>query len=71
MNAYAISYMAQHLDYLHEEAALRRAHPVAPKGPSLRERVASAVARIRAAFPGVEDQDWGFLPKVQDYPYRG
>jgi hypothetical protein len=69
VNAYAIMYVNQHLDSLREDAVSRRMTQVT-KGPGLRDRVAAAVARVRAAIGGAE-ADWSFLPKVQDYPYRG
>ena len=68
MNAYAIYYVNQHLDSLREEAAKRRRYDE-PKGPSLRDRVASAATRVRVALAKAGDNDYSFMPKIHDYPY--
>jgi hypothetical protein len=71
VNAYAIYYVNQHLDSLREEAAAKRhVYDAAPKGPSLRDRVASAVSKARRAIAAAGEGDYSFMPKIHDYPYR-
>ena len=70
MNAYSIIYVNQHLETLREDAARRRSER-AVDGPSLRDRIGSAMARISSAIDAAAGPDWSFLPKIHDYPYRG
>jgi hypothetical protein len=72
VNAYAIYCVNQHLDSLREEAAAKRHayDAVDPQGPSLRDRVASAVDKVRRGIARAGEGDYSFMPKIHDYPYR-
>ena len=65
MNAYALLAVNEHLEYLRAESARRQIY--ATTGPSLRDRIASAVNGLRNG----SNEPVSFLPKLQDYPYRG
>jgi hypothetical protein len=67
VNAYALLAVNEHLEYLRAESARRERF--AKRGPSLRDRIASATNGLRRS-PGGEPSTT-FLPALQDYPYRG
>ncbi len=67
MNAYALLAVNEHLEYLRAESARRERY--AKRGPSLRDRIASATNGLRRSLGG--DSSSAFLPALQDYPYRG
>ena len=67
MNAYALLAVNEQLEYLRAESA-RRQYNVNP-GPSLRDRVASAVDGLRRVFGS--GASGPMVPTLQDYPYRG
>lgn len=70
MNAYAYFIVNHHLDFLLEQAAKQqRIEELFPQ-PSLRARIASAVAGIRRLFDPV-DLTGPALPSLDHYPYRG
>lgn len=64
MNALAVYYVNQHLQELRDEAAQRRA--LKADGPSLRQRIATAVsdARLQLAIP--IDNRGTILPRLSD-----
>jgi hypothetical protein len=66
MNAYAVFAVNEHLEFLLDEAAKRRA--TQSDQPSLLERIASAASGALAAMP--LDNRGTILPKLEDYPYR-
>jgi hypothetical protein len=68
MNTYSILIVNEHLDYLLEEAAARRAHTA--EKPGLLTRIASAAASVRAAIDAPADYSKSVLPTLDDYPYR-
>ena len=62
--------MNHHLDYLLEQARKQqRVEELFPQ-PSLRARIASALAGVRRVFDPIE-LSGPALPALQDYPYRG
>jgi hypothetical protein len=70
VNAYAYFVVNHHLNYLLEESAKRqRIEELFPR-PSLRARIASAVAGVRRVFDPV-DLSGPALPSLDNYPYRG
>ena len=69
MNAIAIFVVNDHIQSLQLDAARHRA-AIDENRPSLRERMASKVADLRRGLT-LPDPDYSFLPKIQDYPYRG
>ena len=69
MNAYAYFVVNHHLDYLLEQAAKQRRIDELFPQPSLRARVASALAGIRRVFDPV-DLTGPALPNLDNYPYR-
>lgn len=62
MNAFAIFAVNEHLEFLLAEAAQRRA--LATEKPSLRQRIASAVASVRSAFDAEADYSRSILPRL-------
>jgi len=68
MNSYSILIVNEHLDYLLEEAAARRAHTA--ETPGLLRRIASAASSVKAAIEGPADYSKSILPTLNDYPYR-
>lgn len=68
MNSYSILIVNEHLDYLLEEAAARRAHSADKSG--LFKRVASAASSVKAAIEAPADYSKSILPTLNDYPYR-
>lgn len=69
MNAYAYFVVNHHLDYLLEQAAQQqRVQELFPQ-PSLRSRIASALAGVRRVFDPIDVGP--ALPKLDNYPYRG
>lgn len=69
MNAYAIFAVNEHLEYLIEDAARHRA--TRADKPSLRSRIAGAVAKVRDSVATRTYDASSILPKLEDYPYRG
>jgi hypothetical protein len=68
LKPYAILMANEHLESLRAEAAAYRATKV--EGPSLLERIKSAIEEGRRHAETVYAMS-SFLPKLQDYPYRG
>jgi hypothetical protein len=68
VNAYALLAVNEHLEYLRAESA-RRERYYSKRGPSLRDRIASATNGLRRSLGG--ESSTTFLPALQDYPYRG
>lgn len=62
MNAYAVFVVNEHLEFLLNEAAQRRA--LKSDKPSLRQRIASAAASIRSAFDAEADYSKSILPRL-------
>ena len=70
MNAYAYFIVNHNLDYRLDRPA-RWQHFEAPNPrPSLRARIASAVAGARRVFDPV-DLSGPVVPRLENYPYRG
>lgn len=69
MNAYAIFAVNEHLESLIDEAARNRLANVGK--PSLSERIASAVQKVRLSVATATYEMSSILPKLEDYPYRG
>ena len=70
MNVLAIYVANEHMQSLMEDAVTRKMAHRQPTGPSLRDRIASAAAGLRR-LAGSPMQSDAFLPKLEDYPYRG
>lgn len=70
MNVLAIYVANEHILSLMEDAVTRKMVHGQPTGPSLRDRIASAAAGLRRLV-GSPTQSAPFLPKLEDYPYRG
>ncbi len=68
MNSYSILVVNEHLEYLLEEAAARRAQTV--EKPELLKRIASAASSVKAAIDAPADYSKSILPTLNDYPYR-
>ena len=68
MNSYSILVVNEHLDYLLEEAAARRA--TTANKPGLLKRIASAASSVKAAIEAPADYSKSILPTLNDYPYR-
>ena len=68
MNSYSILIVNEHLDYLLEEAADRRAQTA--NRPGLLKRIASAAASVKTAIDAPADYSRSILPTLNDYPYR-
>ena len=68
MNSYSILIVNEHLDYLLDEVAARRAQTA--EKPGLLERIASAASAVRAAIDAPADYSNSILPTLSDYPYR-
>ena len=68
MNAVAVMYVNDHLEYLRSEAKDRRLASLADRR-SLRDRIGSAIAEIRKTL-GIE-AGGPALPKLKNYPYGG
>lgn len=68
MNSYSILIVNEHIQYLLDEAAARRAATV--EKPGLFERIASAASSVKAAVDGPADYSRSILPTLNDYPYR-
>ena len=68
MNAYAILMVNEHMESLRAEAAKRRVTTAVR--PTLRQRVAAAVENARRHATDTYSAS-SFLPKLEDYPYRG
>lgn len=70
MNVLAI-YVANEMLQAERDRAFERALAYAmPAGPSLRDRIASAAAGLGRLL-GSPVESTAFLPKLEDYPYRG
>ena len=67
MNSYSILVVNEHLEYLLEEAAARRAQTA--DTPGLLKRIASAAASVKATIAPA-DHSPSILPTLNDYPYR-
>jgi len=70
VNAYAYFIVNHHLDYLLEQAARQQRIDELFPQPSLRARIASALAGVRRVFDPVE-LNGPALPNLEHYPYRG
>jgi len=70
VNAFAIFVVNDHIQSLQLEAARHRA-AAEENRPSLRTRIASAGTNLRRTLGLTGEPDYSFLPKIQDYPYRG
>lgn len=68
MNSYSILVVNEHLEYLLEEAAARRAQTA--ETPGLLKRIASAAASVKATIEAPADYSQSILPTLNDYPYR-
>jgi hypothetical protein len=69
VNAYAYYIVNHHIDFLLEESAKqRRVEALLPR-PSLRARIASAVAGVRRVFDPI-DLSAPAVPSLENYPYR-
>jgi hypothetical protein len=68
MNSYSILIVNEHLDYLLEEAAARRAQTSGK--PGLLKRIASAASSVKEAIEAPADYSRSILPTLHDYPYR-
>ena len=68
MNSYSILIVNEHLEYLLEEAAARRAQTA--ETPGVLKRIASAASSVKAAIDGPADYSQSILPTLNDYPYR-
>ena len=68
MNSYSILIVNEHLDYLLEEAAARRAQTA--ETPGVFRRIASAASSVKAAIEAPADYSRSILPTLNDYPYR-
>ena len=69
MNALAVFVVNEHMTQLRLEAAQRRA----TQGPSysVRQRIAAAAVKVRAAVTAPEPTNDPTVPKLDGYPYRG
>jgi len=70
VNVLAIYVANEHIQSLMEDAVTRKVAHRLPTGPSLRDRIASAAAGLRRLV-GSPTQSGAFMPKLEDYPYRG
>ena len=68
MNSYSILVVNEHLEYLLEEAAARRAQTAGT--PGLLKRIASAAASVKSTIEAPADYSQSILPTLNDYPYR-
>ena len=68
MNSYSILIVNEHLEYLLEEAAARRAQTA--ETPGVLKRIASAASSVKAALEAPADYSQSILPTLNDYPYR-
>jgi hypothetical protein len=68
MNSYSILVVNEHLEYLLEEAAARRAQTA--ETPGLLKRIASAAASVKSTIDTPADYSQSILPTLNDYPYR-
>ena len=68
MNSYSILIVNEHLEYLLEEAAARRAQTA--EKPGLLKRIASAASSVKAAIEAPADYSKSILPTLHDYPYQ-
>ena len=68
MNSYSILVVNEHLEYLLEEAAARRAQNA--EKPGLLKRIASAASSVKAAIEAPADYSKSILPTLHDYPYQ-
>ena len=68
MNVLAMYVVHEMLQSEREQAAERHFALQAPAGPSLGDRIASAVAGLRRLLGSPTPA--GPLPKLEDYPYR-
>ena len=68
MNSYSILMVNEHLDYLLEEAAARRAQTA--EKPGLLKRIATAASSVKAAIEAPADYSKSILPTLHDYPYQ-
>ena len=68
MNAYAIFLVNEHMEFLLDEAAKRRA--LKSDKPSLFQRIASAASKAREVFNAEADYSRSILPTLNDSPYR-
>lgn len=68
MNSYSILVVNEHLEYLLEEAAARRAQTA--EKPGLLKRIASAASSVKAAIDAPADYSKSILPTLHDYPNR-
>lgn len=70
MNVLSIYVVNEHILSLMEDAVTRKMAHGQPTGPSLRDRIASAAAGLRR-LAGNPTPSEAFLPRLEDYPYRG
>ena len=68
MNGHAILMVNDHIQVLLDEAAARRTVQV--DKPSLRTRIASAAASVKASIDTPADYSNSILPRLDNYPYR-
>jgi len=68
MNAFAIFAVNEHLEYLLDEAAKRRA--TKSTKPSLFQRIASAASKARDSFNAEADYSRSILPTLDESPFR-
>ena len=71
MNAYAYFIVNHHLDFLLEQAARQQRIDELFPQPSIRARIASAIARLRRLAGGSVDLSGPIVPTLEHYPYRG
>ena len=70
MNAIAIFTVNEHMQYLLDESAKRRAAHTAK--PGIIERIGSTAASLRTALTRPVDYSNSILPpRLDEYPYRG
>ena len=68
MNSYSILIVNEHLQYLLDEAAARRAQTA--EKPGILRRIASAASSAKAAMDAPADYSRSIIPTLSDYPYR-
>jgi hypothetical protein len=71
VNAYAYYIVNHHIDYLLEQSAKQQRVAELFPEPTLRDRVASAVAGLRSIFANPIDLSGPVVPTLENYPYRG
>ena len=70
MNVLAIYVTNEYLQFERDRAFERAMAHAMPEAPSLRNRIASAVAGLRR-LAGNSVESAAVLPKLENYPYRG